>query len=122
MSQSHKKQRIQVFNKMLLDTISFLINKFPTDRDFSFTKSQIELSISTFPEVPFNTVMEYIPLYTTEITNQDENFFLSLSKTNDSLKCFNLHDKWSQLTSQEKEYMFVQFRKMLTLGNIINTL
>ena len=122
MSQSHKKQRIQVFNKMLLDTISFLINKFPTDRDFSFTKSQIELSISTFPEVPFNTVMEYIPLYTTEITNQDENFFLSLSKTDDSLKCFNLHDKWSQLTSQEKEYMFVQFRKMLTLGNIINTL
>ena len=112
-------QKIEVFNKMLLDTVSFLMNKFPEDKDISYTQYQIEIANSTSPRLTFDTVMEYIPLYSKEITNQDENFFLNLSKQEDSLKCFNLHDKWAQLLDTEKEYLFIQFRKMLTLGNII---
>lgn len=112
-------QKIDVFNKMLLDTVSFLMNKFPQDKDISYTQYQIELANSTSPRITFDTVMEYIPLYSTEISNQDEHFFINLSRKEDSLKCFNLHDKWSKLSLDEKNYLFIQFRKMLTLGNII---
>lgn len=113
------QQKIQVFNKMLLDTVSFLMKKFPDDKDISYTQYQIELANNTTPRITFDSVMEYIPLYETQITNQDEAFFINLANQEESLRCFNLHDKWNTLGDQEKEYLFIQFRKMLKLGQII---
>ena len=111
--------RIDLFNKILLDTVNFLMIKFPNDKDISYSQYQIEFASKNSPRYVFNEIMTYIPPYIDQINKKDENFFLQLSSTDKDLKGFKLHDKWVFLSEKEKDYMFVQFQKLVKLGSII---
>jgi len=112
-------QFIDTFNKILLNTVDFLFKKFPDDQDISYAHYQVEIAVKAVPQSTFKTVYDYILLYKKQITGKDELFFINLSETDDSLKCFALKDKWSLLTADEKNHLFMQFQKLLRIGQNI---
>jgi hypothetical protein len=111
--------RIDLFNKILLDTVNFLMNKFPEDKDISYSQYHIEFGSINAPKYVFNEFMTYVPQYIDKINSKDETFFLELSSSDEDLKGFKLHDKWVYFSDTEKDYLFVQFQKLVKLGSII---
>lgn len=111
--------RLTSFTKLLTKSIDFICDKFPQDRDISYTAYQISLSISVSPRLVLNTFMNNIVDYKQKIVDRDASFFLTLSNGTDGLQCFNLGEKWELFDSLEKEFVFQQVAKLIALGTLI---
>jgi hypothetical protein len=77
------------------------------------------MSISMSPRLTITTFMQGVAPFLKQIADRDEQFFLGQAKTNEALQCFNLGDKWSQLTDEDKDHLWRNVRKMAALGGKI---
>jgi hypothetical protein len=111
--------RISQFNKILLETVTFIHKKFPTDRDIDYAMCQIEMVIPISPRSVVVQFMSSIKSYIPKILARDVSFFIDLLKSDEYLKCFELHDKWHLLSSDEQEYILGNAIKLVKLGTII---
>ena len=111
---------ITAFNKLLLSTIHSLVKKFPKDKDIFFAYSQVELSMRMSPFLTVETFMESIDPYRNQIETKDENFFIHMANTDDTLQCFELSDKWKFLDTTERDALFANVLKLIKLGDTLS--
>lgn len=107
---------IDTFCVILKDTLNVISRKFPDDRDVYFTQSQVEISINVSPRIVIETFLENVRPFEEKIKNKDEKFFLELASSDESLKCFEFGDKWRDFTEEEKELLFRNVQKLVTLA------
>ncbi len=111
--------RNAAFNNLLTSTADILSTRFPTDRDIDYTRSRIEIAVSMSPRLAVVNFMSAVDPYRRYIKKRDEAFFLGMAKTDDTLKCFNLGDKWQQLNDSDKTMLWDNVSKMVSLGDKI---
>ena len=111
--------RIVAFNNLLQKTADLISNRFPDDRDIDYTRSKIELGVERAPRLAVVTFMEEVIPYRAYIDNRDEAFFLGKAKADDTLRCFNLGEKWKVLSETEKDMLWTNVSKMVALGEKI---
>jgi hypothetical protein len=115
--------RIDAFNKFLLKTLGSISNKFPDDKDIYFALAQVELSVNISPRLTVEVFLGAIHDYETQIAAKDEHFFLDLFNSDsdeklNTLKCFELGDKWNTLTNEEKDDLFTKVQKLVFLAKL----
>ncbi len=111
--------RHNVFNNLLQSTADIVSKRFPKDKDVDYARSRLAVAISMSPRLPVLHFMDGIDPYRKYIKNRDESFFLGVAKADDTLKCFNLGDKWQQLSDDDKESLWINVSKMVSLGDKI---
>ena len=111
--------RTVAFNNLLQSTADLVCKRFPEDRDIDYTRSRIELAVSMSPRLAVVSFMENVEPLRDYIVRRDEAFFLGKAKTDDTLKCFNLGDKWKTLSESDKETLWSNVTKMMVLGDKI---
>jgi glycyl-tRNA synthetase alpha subunit len=115
--------RITTFNKILLETLGELSNKFPQDRDIFYALSELEIAQNTVSSTRYvvTSFMESLSPFKKEIEEFNESFFLNLVCTDENLKCFNLADKWQFFSVTERAKLFATVQKLLKLGAVIES-
>ncbi len=111
--------RHSVFNNLLQTTADIVFRRFPSDRDIDYARSRLDVAISMSPRLPVLHFMDNIDPYRKYIKRRDEVFFLGAAKSDDTLKCFNLGEKWEQLSDEDKELLWGNVTKMVSLGDKI---
>lgn len=113
--------RITAFNNLLRDVINIVAARFPDDKDLEYTKSQIELSVSVSPKGTITTFMQNTRPYLEKILHKDEQFFLCMANGSKTLNGLQISQKWSLLTTEDRERLWRTIQKMVVLGNKILT-
>ena len=113
--------QITVFNKLMMEIVEMLADKFPMDKDVDYAKSQLEIAMSVSTRSTISTYMETTRPYLEKILNKDEDFFLEKADKTSALRDLGLGSKWRQLTPTEKSIMWRNIQKMIVLGNKILT-
>lgn len=111
--------RIHAFNNMLKDLLEYISKKFPQDKDVTYARSQIELALTLSSITSIRSFMSCAQPYLSEIYNKDEHFFLDIAKTDSTLNCMHLGDKWKDLDDNDKDTIWKKLQKMVVLGNKI---
>ena len=107
------------FNSLLQSTADLVSKRFPNDRDIDYTRSRIDLAVSMSPRLAVVNFIEAVDPYRKYIKKRDEAFFLGMAKADDTLKCFNLGDKWTRLSDADKDVLWTNVTKMVSLGDKI---
>lgn len=111
--------QIDTFCKTLQETLDVIAKKFPDDKDIFYTQSQVEMSINVSPRMTVKTFYENVVEYEEKIFMKDESFFLHMVTTDESLKCFDLGEKWNEFDAAQKELIFKNVQKMFKLAKIV---
>ena len=119
MSSSANMTMIMAFHKLLTETIDIIANKFPLDKEIQYTKSQIDMSTNMSPRYAVVSFMEEIRPYKQKIDNRDEDFFIRKSCTEITISSLNLSEKWNEFSSNDKERLWNNVKKLMKLGEKI---
>lgn len=111
--------KIIAFNKMLKDVVESISDKFPDDKDISFTKDNIDISISMSPRTPVKMFMQGVSPFLQQIAQKDDKFFLKTANEDENLRSLDLSDKWNHYSEDEKELLWKKVQKMVLLGGKI---
>jgi hypothetical protein len=111
--------RITAFNNLLRNIVDIVATKFPEDRDIEWYRSRIELSTSVSPRQTIISFMQTAQPYLKNILQKDEQFFLCVADSQQSLQKLGLGEKWDKLEGHEKDALWKNVQKMVLLGNKI---
>lgn len=109
---------VATFNKKLMEMMDFLKTKYPDDRNVSYTRNQICSAMSLTPKMPLVHFMANVQPYLKQIKDKDDTFFLSLAseKYNATFAKFHLNDKWGDMNTNERDYIWSSVNTLATVG------
>ena len=117
---------IKAFNKILLNFIEELENKYPEETDISIYKNSVILLDKTNPKLISNYYKIYVYIYKDYIDEKNESFFLNNDfneETGGSEWCFvrgmRLKKYWKDLSDKSKDAVWEYF---LTLNKLVENI
>jgi len=117
---------IKAFNKILLNFIEELENKYPEETDISIYKNSVILLDKTNPKLIPNYYKIYVYIYKDYIDKKNESFFLNNDfneETGGSEWCFvrgmRLKKYWKDLSDKSKDAVWEYF---LTLNKLVENI
>ena len=117
---------IKAFNKILLNFIKELENKYPEETDISIYKNSVILLDKTNPKLISNYYKIYVYIYKDYIDEKNESFFLNNDfneETGGSEWCFvrgmRLKKYWKDLSDKSKDAVWEYF---LTLNKLVENI
>lgn len=110
---------VPIFNALLKDLINILSVRFPKDRELQCTKSKIEISFSVSPRLTIVHFVDHTRPFLEKIHNKDEEFFLKMAADDEDFGKLQIHEKWNNLTPDDKSRIWKNIQKMVVLGNKI---
>ena len=122
---------LNAFNTQLINLLNNLCEMYPTDNDIHFSSTTIQFLKKSNPRQLYNTCDKYISMYTTEIKEKNEIFFMnnnyqehyndkSTEEINHIEKIVgNLKKYWKIMDDESKENIWKYLQVLQVLNNKI---
>lgn len=125
---------LTAFNNQITNLVNNLSDMFPEDYDLEFTKNSVSFLKKNNPRKLQTVFSSYIAVYTNEINNENENFFLKKDFIKDDLKydrnddsgdysyeiMKNLKKYWTIIDDESKKNIWKYLKVLIILNEKCN--
>lgn len=111
--------KVLSFNKILVHIFEFLIIRFPECKELHYTFTKLKVGIDLSPKEPALVFMEHALKHSFQIELRDETYFLEETKDDTIFKNFNIMEKYSKVSVEDKTFIWDQVQKLYKLGDLI---
>jgi len=125
---------LTAFNNQITNLVNNLSDMFPEDYDLEFTKNSVSFLKKNNPRKLQTIFSSYIAVYTNEINNENENFFLKKDFIKDDLKydqnddsgdysyeiMKNLKKYWTIIDDESKKNIWKYLKVLIILNEKCN--
>lgn len=109
------------FVATLLETIDFLAEKFPTEKEIKMTRAKAKSAASINPRLVVTRFVSEVLPFMDELENRNAHFFLDLADSDYDhvLGHLKIAQKWDTFSEKEKDYLWDNINKMIKLGTLV---
>ncbi len=114
--------QVAAFNKHLLETIRFLMDRFPKDHHLAFIHAQVEMASKATPRSVVLHFVSETKCFAEQIQKRNADFFLGLvqdKEYDDVLGHLRLDEKWNDFDDEAKDLLWKSIQDLHGLGRNI---